>query len=67
VRAVAALAPQEVDPSGEAFWAFAMIFRMSLRPPFDLTRAGAMRRRALHDAMEQRSFGAGSGGPNLLP
>ena len=56
-----------VGPPGEAFkafWGLAFVVWMSLRPPpFALTRAGAARRRAEHEEMERRAFGAGLGGP----
>ena len=42
-----------------AFWPLAMIFCMTLRPPFAFTRAGAAQRRANYNAV----FGAGAGGP----
>jgi hypothetical protein len=53
VAAVLALS----DPSEalRAYWPFVMIFYVTLRPPFYVTRAGAARRRANHEKI----FGSG--------
>src|SRR5262245_33294472 len=59
---MATLASAIVDPGGETFWSLAAIHWMTLRTPFWLTRAGAARRRELHDEMERRSFGGSSMG-----
>ena len=43
------------DPAGEAFWPWAGILWMSLRPPDGMTRAGMARQRALKEERDRQS------------
>jgi hypothetical protein len=54
---LAAVLSALIDPAGEAFWSWVLICGISLKTPFDVTRAGAARRMAEHEEMERRSFG----------
>ncbi len=57
---VAVLALTDPTEAFRAFWPFAMIFCMILRPPSFMTRAGAARRRADYEKV----FGSGANGPS---
>jgi len=47
------LATANVDPAGEVFWTMSLVVGMSFKTPYELTRHGAARRRALFEQAEE--------------